>query len=221
MASIRKRDTKPELVLRSALYAAGVRGWRCHAPMLGSPDIAFTRWRVLVFVDGVWWHGHPDYLPNGRRGPYWDQKIAGNIARDDRVNYELRAQGLLVLRLWDIDVMAEPAHAVAQVMAALVSRGWSPSRTAMADEVLIEGVPVVEFVTKPTPSPRSRAKDVAQQRGGDLRRHDGRHRVADLAHARATIADERIRRRERLKRGELAHAEPAVVPVKGPGPRPG
>ena len=66
MARIRSRDTKPELALRRALYAAGVRGWRCHNRQLpGKPDIAFTRWRVAVFVDGRFWHGLPDYFTFG------------------------------------------------------------------------------------------------------------------------------------------------------------
>ena len=50
MSSIRKHDTKPELVLRRALWSAGVRGWRCHARLLGSPDVAFIGKRVAVFV---------------------------------------------------------------------------------------------------------------------------------------------------------------------------
>jgi DNA mismatch endonuclease, patch repair protein len=162
MASIPKRDTRPELVLRSALYAAGVRGWRCHLRMLGSPDIAFTRWRVLVFVDGVWWHGHPDYLPNGRRGPYWDAKIARNVARDYHVTQKLRGDGWLVLRIWDIQVLTDPAHAVAQVVTALESRGWSPSRTAVTDEVLIEREYVVELVPQTSTATRPFAEDVGK-----------------------------------------------------------
>lgn len=124
MASIHKKDTVPELALRSALWRAGARGWRCHAKMCGSPDIAFLRWRVAVFVDGVWWHGHPDYLPRGRRGPYWDAKIAGNVARDEQVNQELKAQGWAVVRIWDLDVLADPAAAARRVVEALEARGW-------------------------------------------------------------------------------------------------
>ena len=123
MASIRKRDTRPELALRRALWAAGVRGWRCHARLPGSPDLAFGRWRVAVFVDGVWWHGHPDYLPRGRRGAYWDSKIAGNVARDERVNTELRVLRWTVVRLWDLDVLREPKTAVRRVVTALRRSG--------------------------------------------------------------------------------------------------
>ena len=125
MASIRKRDTVPELTLRSALWRAGVRGWRCHAKMRGSPDVLFRRWRLVVFVDGVWWHGHPDYLPRGRRGTYWDAKIAGNVARDARVTQDLTAQGWTVLRIWDLDVLADPDAAARRVVGALVARGWT------------------------------------------------------------------------------------------------
>lgn len=124
MGSIKKRDTVPELTLRSALWSAGVRGWRCHLRVPGTPDVAFPRWRVAVFVDGVWWHGHPDYLPRGRRGPYWDEKIARNMARDREVNETLTELGWRVLRFWDLDVLAAPATIVATITAAMAERGW-------------------------------------------------------------------------------------------------
>ena len=119
MASIKKTDTRPELALRAALWRAGARGWRCHVRVPGTPDVAFTRWRLAVFVDGVWWHGHPDYLPNGRRGPYWDEKIAGNVARDREVDEALDALGWRVIRLWDIDILRDPDVAAAFVLAVL------------------------------------------------------------------------------------------------------
>ncbi len=122
MASIRKRDTVPERTLRSALWAAGVRGWRCYARLPGTPDIVFPRWKLAIFVDGVWWHGHPDYLPKGRRGPYWDQKIARNIARDNRVNKCLHKMGWRIVRLWDLDVISNPSKAARTVLRALQKR---------------------------------------------------------------------------------------------------
>ncbi len=116
MASIKGRDTKPELALRKALRAKGIRGYRCHLRGLpGSPDVAFTRWRVAVFVDGVWWHGHPDYFKPGTRGPYWDRKIAGNAARDGRVDKQLKHLSWRVIRFWDLEVMDNPARAAARV----------------------------------------------------------------------------------------------------------
>jgi DNA mismatch endonuclease (patch repair protein) len=125
MASIRKRDTVPELTLRRALWGAGIRGWRCHVRITGTPDLVFARWKLAVFVDGVWWHGHPDYLPRGRRGPYWDAKIAKNQTRDTDVNRILEASGWTVLRMWDLDVLADPGSAVEIVCSTLRECGWS------------------------------------------------------------------------------------------------
>lgn len=132
MASIRKKDTKPEIALRAALWAAGVRGWRCHAKLPGSPDVAFSRWKVAVFVDGVWWHGHPDYLPRGRRGPYWDHKIAGNIARDLRATAALRALGWRVLRFWDLEVLRDAELVVRRIRRVLSARGYPVRRSRAA-----------------------------------------------------------------------------------------
>ena len=128
MASIRKRDTQPELMLRRAMWRRGIRGWRCHVRMPGTPDVVFTRWKLAVFVDGVWWHGHPAHLPRGRRGQYWDQKIAGNVARDRRTNRELRRLGWLVLRFWDLDVLADAERLVTVVTRKLTMLGWRRRR---------------------------------------------------------------------------------------------
>jgi DNA mismatch endonuclease (patch repair protein) len=124
MASIRGRDTVPELTLRRALRRQGLGGYRCHTRGLpGRPDIVYARWRLAVFVDGVWWHGHPDWFHPGRRGPYWDKKISGNIARDKRVDEELRASGWDVLRIWDVDVLRCPDAAASQVGRLLREKG--------------------------------------------------------------------------------------------------
>jgi DNA mismatch endonuclease, patch repair protein len=105
MAKIRSRDTKPELALRRALHAAGVRGWRCHVRGVpGKPDIAFTRWQLAIFVDGRFWHGHPDYFTFGKSGEYWDEKIARTQERDRLANQALEAAGWSVLRFWDLQI---------------------------------------------------------------------------------------------------------------------
>lgn len=127
MASIPKVDTRPELALRRALWRAGIRGWRCHVRSLpGTPDITFRRWRLVVHVDGVWWHGHPDYFWPGRRGPYWDEKIRGNMDRDRIVDGKLRDLGWTSLRLWDIDILRDVAAAVSRICDALAECGWTP-----------------------------------------------------------------------------------------------
>lgn len=109
MAQIRSRDTKPELLLRRALFAAGVRGWRCHLrDVPGKPDLAFTRWKVAVFVDGRFWHGHPDYFTPGKSGAYWDAKIERTKERDWQANEALAGAGWRVVRFWDFEIETDP-----------------------------------------------------------------------------------------------------------------
>jgi len=119
MSRVRVRGTAPELLLRRALWAAGVRGWRLHVKTLpGKPDLAFVGARLAVFVDGAFWHGHPDYY-HGQSGPFWDAKIATNRERDARVDAQLADLGWEVVRLWDFEVEKSPAECVARVAAAL------------------------------------------------------------------------------------------------------
>jgi DNA mismatch endonuclease (patch repair protein) len=131
MAGIRSKDTKPELAIRQGLFALGVRGWRCHTRSLpGRPDVAFTRWRVAVFVDGAFWHGHPDHFTFGKSGAYWDAKIARTQERDRLANEELRGRGWTVLRFWDFEIREDPAACLAKIVAALQDAGKPLPRAA-------------------------------------------------------------------------------------------
>jgi DNA mismatch endonuclease (patch repair protein) len=123
MSSIRGLDTKPELALRRALWRAGIRGWRCNwrAPG-GRIDIAFTRWRVAVFVDGAFWHGHPSKWQPGRWTGYWDEKIKRNISRDAVQEQTLRDLGWEIVRAWDFEIEQEPSLVVGRVTKALEAR---------------------------------------------------------------------------------------------------
>lgn len=120
MRAVRTRNTDPEVTLRRALYAAGLRGWRCHwrhAP--GKPDIAWPGRRVAVFVDGAFWHGHPSRHRPGRSGAYWDQKIARNVARDRENDAALTARGWTVVRVWDFEIRKNLPAAVSRIVRTL------------------------------------------------------------------------------------------------------
>jgi DNA mismatch endonuclease (patch repair protein) len=115
MSRVKTRDTGPEVLLRRALWKAGIRGWRLHpSGVPGKPDLVWKGKRVAVFVDGAFWHGHPNYYW-GQSGPFWDAKIARNRDRDGRVNAELTGQGWRVLRLWDFEVERNPDGCVERV----------------------------------------------------------------------------------------------------------
>lgn len=119
MSRVRTRDTAPELELRRALWAAGVRGWRLHPRRVsGRPDLAWLGRRIAVFVDGAFWHGHPEYYW-GQSGKFWDEKIARNRKRDEQVTGELVGAGWTVLRFWDFEVERDLDRCVESVRATL------------------------------------------------------------------------------------------------------
>lgn len=122
MSRVKTRNTAPELALRRAMWRAGIRGWRLHPKQVpGKPDVAWIGRRVAVFVDGAFWHGHPDHYW-GQSGPFWDAKIARNRDRDELVNAELTVAGWAVVRLWDFEVLRDPDECVSKIRAALASR---------------------------------------------------------------------------------------------------
>ena len=125
------RDTGPELALRRALFAIGLRGYRVHRTDIpGRPDLAWIGRRVAVFVDGAFWHGHPSAFRLGKSGAFWDRKIGDNIARDRRIDEQLQASGWRVLRLWDFEVEADSLACAERVRLVLAG---DPSVPAAGD----------------------------------------------------------------------------------------
>jgi len=117
MRKIRGVDTSPEMALRRALWAAGVRGWRLHSrKLLGKPDLVFTRAKLAVFVDGCFWHGCPRcYRRPNSSNEYWDDKLAKNVKRDTSNTMRLVADGWCVLRLWEHEVVSDVAACVSAI----------------------------------------------------------------------------------------------------------
>ena len=130
MSCIRKTDTAPELALRRALWAGGVRGWRLRAKLPGTPDIVFSRARLAVFVDGCFWHGCPRCaIPTPRSNrSYWKPKIERNKVRDVRVRRKLNALGWSVLRLWEHEIVRDPESCARKVAERLARRSPVLSR---------------------------------------------------------------------------------------------
>jgi DNA mismatch endonuclease (patch repair protein) len=108
MAAIRGKDTKPELQVRRALHAAGLR-FRLHVRDLpGSPDIVLPRLKTVVLVHGCFWHAHRCQRSTPRtRAAFWKRKFETNQARDRRVRYFLRAAGWQVHVIWECELKRE------------------------------------------------------------------------------------------------------------------
>ena len=103
MASVRGRDTRPELYVRGAVWSKGFR-YRLHVRRLpGTPDLALAKYKVAVFVQGCFWHQHGCHRskrPTSNRD-YWDRKLDGNLARDAQNQARLRELGWTVTTIWE------------------------------------------------------------------------------------------------------------------------
>src|SRR6202166_2805063 len=103
MSSIRsKGNVSTEQAFAKLLRVAGISGWRRHLPIPGKPDFVFLSQRLVVFIDGCFWHGCPRCyrLPEDNR-PYWKAKVLSNRRRDRRQTRELKSLHWHVLRIWE------------------------------------------------------------------------------------------------------------------------
>lgn len=121
----RKTGSRPEVELRRRLHREGLRFRKNARVQLGSTsvvaDVVFTRWRVLVFVDGCFWHGCEQHGTTPRANTaYWGPKLARNRARDDMVNAEASTHGWIPIRIWEHEGLDE---ATARVFSALHAAG--------------------------------------------------------------------------------------------------
>lgn len=116
MSSVRTRDTAPELKLRRALWAEGLR-YRTHVRIEGArPDLAFLGPRLVVFVDGCFWHGCPrHFVAPVENALFWHTKVEKNKARDARNNKVLGALGFQVVRIWECEIEKSMEGVVARI----------------------------------------------------------------------------------------------------------
>lgn len=103
MARIGSRGNRStEHALEKLLRTYGIKGWRRHLPLFGRPDFVFRAEKLVVFVDGCFWHGCPQHgtLPRQNEG-FWARKLTRNRARDRLVSRTLKSLGWNVLRIWE------------------------------------------------------------------------------------------------------------------------
>lgn len=110
MAKIKSKDTKAELVFRKKLWSLGYRYRKNVKNLPGSPDLLFQKYKLVVFIDGGFWHGYDwqqkkQKLKTNRR--FWLAKIERNMQRDIQNNVALGKMGYEVFRFWDRDIKKE------------------------------------------------------------------------------------------------------------------
>lgn len=120
MLANKRRDTTIELAIRRELFSRGLRYRVDFPPVPGlrrRADIAFTRLRVAIFVDGCFWHGCPIHAtsPKSNRD-YWGPKLAANVARDRDTDQKVREAGWKVLRFWEHEEPGDVATVIGRVL---------------------------------------------------------------------------------------------------------
>lgn len=127
MSAIKAKDTRPELILRRALWKRKHRYRVNYKKLPGKPDIVFTKYKVAVFCDGDFWHGH-NWALRGLSSleeeldgysEYWKNKILRNVERDDENNKALGFMGWSVVRIWESDIKEDVARCVTVIEEAL------------------------------------------------------------------------------------------------------
>lgn len=118
MAKVKLKGGKAETLLAKALWHRGYRYRKNDKRLPGSPDIAISRYRIAIFVDGEFWHGknwdtRKDKLKRNRE--YWISKIEENIARDIRNDMLLRQAGWIPVHFWEKDVLHTLSACVSEI----------------------------------------------------------------------------------------------------------
>lgn len=119
MSKIRGKNSKPELLLRKALWAKGVRYRVNNTQLPGKPDISIKKYKLAIFIDGEFWHGYnwderKITIKSNRR--FWIPKIERNLQRDKEVNQALQEMGYMVFRFWAKDIKTELGKCINDVL---------------------------------------------------------------------------------------------------------
>lgn len=126
MSGIRGKDTKPELIVRSALHRAGLR-FRLRAKLPGKPDLTLPKYRTAVFVHGCFWHRHEGCryaaTPTSN-AEFWREKLTANVARDAKVQQQLADQGWRVMVIWSCQLNERELGRLAATIRNDSDRGW-------------------------------------------------------------------------------------------------
>ena len=124
MSKIKAKNTKPEILFRKALWAAGVRYRVNVAQLPGKPDIVINKHKIVVFIDGDFWHGYNWEEIKGKiksNRDYWVNKIERNMQRDAENNTSLQALGFTIIRFWDHEVLKGLGQCVNKVLEAVAA----------------------------------------------------------------------------------------------------
>ncbi|GHN18393.1 T/G mismatch-specific endonuclease [Lactobacillus delbrueckii] len=119
MSKVHSTEGKDEVIIRKILWKNGIHYRKNYKDFPGKPDIALTKYKVAVFIDGEFWHGYDwenykKHIKSNR--DYWIPKIERNMKRDQEVNAKLKEMGWTVLRFWSKQVLKNPEYYAELIM---------------------------------------------------------------------------------------------------------
>ena len=145
MASIRSKDTKPEMIVRRGLWKRGFRYRLNHKRLPGHPDLVLRKYRTCIFVNGCFWHGHLVDLkvfensdcckiPKTNRD-FWVAKIRRNQERDTRVQHELAAMGWHSITIWECELKPKVREKTLESLGFTLNKIFLQDRTIKRYEI--------------------------------------------------------------------------------------
>jgi DNA mismatch endonuclease Vsr len=125
MQAVKNKDSKIEMILRSALWEKGIRYRKNYSKLIGKPDIVLTKYCIAVFVDSEFWHGYnweskKHEIKSNKE--FWINKIENNMDRDIFVTNQLKNDGWIVLRFWGKEIINNLEKCIRDIDDAIRSR---------------------------------------------------------------------------------------------------
>lgn len=115
MSRVKSKNTKPERIMFELLRKYGYK-FKKHYPVLGKPDIAFPKYKVVVFINGEFWHGK-NYKSLKKTIPdFWVKKIGQNIKRDKFIQRKLRRGGWYIINFWSRSILRRPEQSLKRLL---------------------------------------------------------------------------------------------------------
>jgi len=116
MSQIKSKNTGPELCLRKVLLINKIRNFKTNYNLPGKPDLVFAKDKLVVFIDGCFWHKCPKcFIRPVTREKFWEEKIKKNIRRDKQINKIILNLGWQILRFWEHEINRDPEKVVKKI----------------------------------------------------------------------------------------------------------
>ena len=141
MAAIHGKDTKPEMVVRRYLWGHGYRYRLNHPRLPGKPDIVMRKYRICIFVNGCFWHGHEGcryYTIPKTNTEFWVNKVKRNKERDLKVQHKLAAMGWHSITIWECELKPVKREDTLESLVYTLNKIFLQDRTVKQYEVLEE-----------------------------------------------------------------------------------